>query len=283
MFKIGDFSRIARVSCRLLRYYDEIGLLKPAAIESDSGYRYYTAAQLPQLNRILVLKDLGLSLDEVAKVITEKLSADELRGMLLMRRREVERVLEAEAERLRHIESRIAQIETQGQLSADDVVIRLEPARHILSTREIVPSFVAARQLIGTVAKGVNGKVAKDLLGNLTALAHSPEFEPDHIDLELGFVLNGPLEHGIELADGRKLTVRELPAVERMATCVRIGLPEHAHLITAKIGQHVEQSGYQLAGPSREVFLQPPRPDRMHEAVVEMQYPIAPIGKPQAT
>ena len=66
MFKIGDFSRIARVSCRLLRYYDEIGLLKPGSTERDTGYRYYSASQLPRLNRILVLKELGLSLEEIA-------------------------------------------------------------------------------------------------------------------------------------------------------------------------------------------------------------------------
>ena len=62
MFKIGDFSRIARVSARLLRYYDEIGLLKPGSTERDTGYRYYSASQLPRLNRILVLKELGLSI-----------------------------------------------------------------------------------------------------------------------------------------------------------------------------------------------------------------------------
>jgi DNA-binding transcriptional MerR regulator len=62
MFKIGDFSRIARVSCRLLRYYDELGLLRPTLVDRDSGYRYYSASQLQQLNRILVLKELGLSL-----------------------------------------------------------------------------------------------------------------------------------------------------------------------------------------------------------------------------
>ena len=67
MFRIGEFSRIARVSMRLLRYYDELGLLCPARIDPDNGYRYYSAAQLPQLNRILVLRDLGLSLEQIAR------------------------------------------------------------------------------------------------------------------------------------------------------------------------------------------------------------------------
>jgi len=272
MFRIGDFSRIARVSCRLLRYYDEIGLLKPAT-ESASGYRYYTASQLGRLNRILVLKDLGFSLDEIGRVVAGDLSSDELRGMLLMRRREVSRSIESEVERLKLIESRIVQIETEGQLSADDVILRDEPARLILSLRETMPSFSAARQLIGKLAAGVRGRVAREKLGTLMAVAHSPEFEADHIDVEIGFALQTVLDDDVILPDGRKLLQHELPA-ERMATCVRVGPPEQAHLVTAKIAQFVDQTGYQLSGPSREVFLERPNPLRMEESVVEMQFPI---------
>ena len=83
MFKIGDFSRIARVSARLLRYYDELGLLRPQIVDSFTGYRLYSAAQLPQLNRILVLKQLGLNLDQIGKIMEQNLSAQDLRGMLM--------------------------------------------------------------------------------------------------------------------------------------------------------------------------------------------------------
>jgi len=277
MFRIGDFSRVARVSCRLLRYYDEIGLLQPSATGSDSGYRYYTARQLERLNRILVLKDLGFSLDEIARIVEDKLSADELRGMLLMRRREVARSIESEVQRLRHIESRIAQIEMEGQLTADDVMLRSEPERRILSMRQTVGSFGEARQLIEALNLGVSGRVARDLLGTLIGIAHSPEFELDHIDLEIGFVLNGVLNKEVSLPDGRALTQRDLPIV-RVATCVRIGLPEQAHLVTGKIAQFIEANGYRLAGPSREVFLQPPNPRAMEESIVEMQYPITAVN-----
>jgi hypothetical protein len=77
--------------------------------------------------------------------------------------------------------------------------------------------------------------------------------------------------------------LRELEGVERMAVCVRVGLPEDAHLVTANIGRFLEASGDMLAGPSREVFLQPPDLDRMHEAVVEMQFPIRPRASDAAT
>lgn len=281
MFKIGDFSRIARVSCRLLRYYDELGLLKPAQLERDSGYRYYSASQLARLNRILVLKELGLSLEEIARVLDSNLSGAELRGMLMVRRNDAQRALAEEMERLRHIESRIAQIDTEGGLSADDVIMRSEPAQQLLSMRRVVPSFAAARDLIRELSESLRALNSKGVLGRLTAIAHAQEFEVDRIDVEVGFVLQGDLQAEVRLANGEPLGVRELPAVERMATCVRIGLPERAHLITGKIGVFLEANGYGLAGPSREVFLQPPRLDRMEESVVEMQFPVAQIASAQ--
>jgi len=231
VFRIGDFSRIARVSCRLLRYYDELGLLRPAIVNRETGYRSYSAAQLPRLNRILVLKELGLSLEQIGRIVDDNASAAELRISLLIS---------------------IAAIFLQVQATARGTTF-LSVAGHIAPLTQQIP---------------------KATLGPLIAIAHSPEFEPDTLDVELGYVLNGGLDAPARLADGTALEVRELPGAERMAACVRVGPPEQAHLITAKIGQFVEAQGCSFAGPSREVFLQPPRVDRMEDAVVEMQFPI---------
>jgi DNA-binding transcriptional MerR regulator len=274
MFRIGDFSRIARVSCRLLRYYDELGLLKPASIERDTGYRHYSAAQLPQLNRILVLRDLGLSLEQIAQALRADLGAAELRGMLLMRRSEVELTIEAESQRLRQIEARIAQIEAEGTLAADDVVLKHEPARRLLSTRQTVASFAEGVRLIGELVEAVPRLAGARAVGQLVAIAHASEFEPESIDVEFGFFVGPGSDAPLRLADGRALSVRELPAAERLATCVRIGPPEGAHLTTARIGGFIESNGYRICGPTREVFLQHPLPGQMAKAVVEMQFPV---------
>lgn len=271
MFRIGDFSRLARVSCRLLRYYDELGLLHPASVERDTGYRYYSAAQLPRLNRILVLRELGFSLEEIGRILEQELSAAELRGMLLVRRSDVARAVAQASDQLRRIEARIAQIDAEGRLSADDVIMRSESARTILATRQVLPSFAAARALIGELMRWAETRSG---LAELVAIAHSPEFEADNIDVELGFVVKRPLKGEMRLPSGRVLALRELPAVERMATCVRVGLPEQAHLVTARIAGFVEAHGLRLAGASREVFLQPPRLERMADSVVEMQFPV---------
>jgi DNA-binding transcriptional MerR regulator len=272
MFRIGDFSRIARVSARLLRFYDEIGLLAPAHADPQTGYRHYTVAQLAQLNRITVLKELGFSLEQIGDMLKSPPDADELRRMLLLRRNDVERTLAQESQRLRHIETRIAQIESEGQLSADDVVERAESARRLLSIRRQVASFAEARELIPLLRDQSRKLLPRGHGCQLIALAHAPQFEIDEIDVEFGFAVEHldlpPLPKHAEL------TLRDLPAVPRMAVCVRVGLPEDAHLVTAKIGRFVAANGDQLDGPGREVFLQAPDPERMHEAVVEMQFPL---------
>jgi DNA-binding transcriptional MerR regulator len=260
------------VSARLLRFYDEIGLLRPMHADPQTGYRYYSAKQLSQLNRITVLKELGFSLEQIGQMLRSEITAAELRRMLLMRRSDAERTLAAETQRLKQIETRIAQIETEGRLTLEDVVVRAEPARRLLSLRRVVPSFSAARELIGLLREQVRLVPPGNRAGQLVGVAHSQDFELDQIDVEFGVTLEDGDSPAIP-ADS-PLSVQELPAVDRLAVCVRIGLPEEAHLVTAKIGQFVEASGGTLAGPSREVFIHPPRLDRMHEAVVEMQFPI---------
>jgi DNA-binding transcriptional MerR regulator len=272
MFRIGDFSRIARVSARLLRFYDEIGLLAPAHADPQTGYRHYTVAQLAQLNRITVLKELGFSLEQIGDMLKSPPDAEELRRMLLLRRNDVERTVAQESQRLRHIETRIAQIENDGRWSVDDVVERAEPARRLLSIRRQVASFAEARDLIPLLREQSRRLLPRAHGCQLVALAHAPQFESDEIDVEFGYAV----EH-LELEPPPKhveLTLNDLPAVPRMAVCVRVGLPEDAHLVTAKIGRFVAANGDELDGPSREVFLQPPDPQRMHEAVVEMQFPV---------
>ena len=272
MFRIGEFSRIARVSARLLRYYDELGLLKPGVVDAATGYRYYTSSQLQRLNRILVLRDLGLSLEQIGGVIDQDASADRLRAMLELRRADAERTLAEESARLRQIETRIAQLDS-GE-GVDDVLMRAEPAHRIVAVRDTVGSFVEARQIIGELARTLPKRMPRESLGSIIGIAHSAEFEPDAIDVELGFVWTGEHPPALQQVGHRPLHLRELPAVAHMATCVRVGLPEHAHLITGKIGRYVESNGYRLSGPSREVFLRPPRADRMDESVVEMQFPV---------
>ncbi|MFG3113117.1 MerR family transcriptional regulator [Streptomyces sp. NPDC048197] len=124
MFSIGDFAQYGRVSARMLRHYDAIGLLCPARTDPVTGYRFYEAAQLARLNRIIALKNLGFSLQQVGAILAEEVSVPELRGMLRLRRAELEATLTAAGERLAQVEARLRSIESEGHMSADDVVVK---------------------------------------------------------------------------------------------------------------------------------------------------------------
>src|SRR5215210_2543647 len=113
MFKIGDFSRLTKVPVTALRYYDEMSLLTPSRVDRWTGYRYYSSEQLPRLNRILALKDLGFSLEQVSLLLDGDLSTAQIRTMLEMKRDEVGLTVAAEKRRFALLQTRLERIEQE--------------------------------------------------------------------------------------------------------------------------------------------------------------------------
>jgi effector-binding domain-containing protein len=157
----------------------------------------------------------------------------------------------------------------------DDVVIRGEPEHRYLALRTRQPSFAAAVAMVLEMHREVPPQVGRGVLGTFVGVAHSAEFEPDDLDVELGFTLESEPKK-VPVIAGRPLEIRTLPAHAKVATCVRVGSPVNAHLATAKIARYLEATGFKLAGPSREIFLEPPREGKIDTAVVEMAFPVEP-------
>jgi DNA-binding transcriptional MerR regulator len=272
VFRIGEFSQIARVSGRLLRYYDSIGLLRPQRIDPETGYRYYSAGQLERLNRILALKELGLSLDQVARMLDDKISAAEIRGMLALKKAELERSLAEEAARLRHIESRLTQIEQQGSLGDYDVVVKSAPATPVLSTRAVYLSFDEVIAALREIANAVRTQVAAAARENMVVVAHC-DFDDENLDLEIGVTLNRAVNKPVRLPSGAQLALTELPASATLATIVRTGPLYQSHLAFGKLGVWMEANSYGIAGPCREIFLDMPF-QIPGDPAVEIQFPV---------
>jgi DNA-binding transcriptional MerR regulator len=116
MIKIGEFSKLVQVPVPTLRYYDEIGLLKPIEVDRFTGYRYYSASQLPRLHRILALKGLGFSLEQIAAVLAEGLTLEQMRGMLRLRHAQISQQLIETQNQLVEVEARLHQIEQEEKL-----------------------------------------------------------------------------------------------------------------------------------------------------------------------
>src|SRR6516225_2680115 len=114
MFGIGEFARHGRVSVRMLRHYDAIGLLEPVCVDPATGYRFYEAGQLSRLNRIVALKNLGFTLHQVASILDDQVTTAELRGMLKLRHAELHEQIATDVGRLAQVEARLLAIEGEA-------------------------------------------------------------------------------------------------------------------------------------------------------------------------
>jgi DNA-binding transcriptional MerR regulator/effector-binding domain-containing protein len=274
MFRIGEFAQIAQVSGRQLRFYDELGLLRPEHIDAQTGYRYYSIRQLPRLNRILALKELGLSLEQIGPLLENEISPAELRGMLTMKRAQVEQSLREEAARLRHIESRIAQIDRQGGMQDYDVVLKSVPAAPVLSLHCVCGGMDDVVRMVSAVALEGGRQIRPGLRDKLIVVARN-DGDDDTLDLDIGFTLTRSANAEVRIAGGHLLRAGELPAVETMATIVRPGTNAASHTAFGTVGVWIEANGYEIAGPCREVFLEPiTGPPGFDAALVEIQFPV---------
>ena len=142
MFSIGEFARLGGVSVRTLRHYDEIGLLPPATVDPDTGYRGYSAPQLAQLNRIMALKELGLSLTQARRLL-DGITVEELGGMLILRRAQLEHELDQHKNQLLGVEARLRSIAREAAMPADDIVTKTIPAMGVVVISGQAPGFGA--------------------------------------------------------------------------------------------------------------------------------------------
>lgn len=274
MFRIGEFAQIAQVSPRQLRHYDQLGLLRPSHTDPRSGYRYYSIRQLPRLNAILALKDLGLMLEQIGPLLENEISPEELRGMLTMKRAQVEQSLRAEEIRLRHIESRIAEIDRRGRIEGYDVVVKSVAAAPLLSFRRSFENIEEAVPLVRTIAEEGERQIRRTLRDKLIVVAQN-DVDDEKLDLEIGFSLTQRSNANVRISVDCMLLPSELPAVPTMATIVRPGTNAASHSSFAAIGTWIEANAYEIAGPCREVFLEPiTGPPGFEGALVEIQFPV---------
>lgn len=272
MIRIGVFARISQAPVSMLRYYDEIGLFKAAHTDSATSYRYYTLDQLPMLWRILALKDLGLSLDEIHRLLEEELSADELRGMLRLKLAELCRRIHEEAERLSRLESWLAQFDQKEAMPEYEVVIKNVEPVHVLSIRDVIPDYSAQ----GARWDELDAYVERHRIpvrGPSVTLYHQEE---PTIVVEVCLPPQDPGGAGPASAECR-VRLQELPGVEMAASTLHSGpLNAIGNAYQGLMGW-IERQGFRICGPVREVYLRGPDSHSQTDpgVVVEILAPVA--------
>ncbi|MEW9527183.1 MerR family transcriptional regulator [Microbispora sp. NPDC049125] len=250
MLTIGDFARLGRVSVRMLRHYDALGLLRPAWTDQVSGYRYYEAGQLSRLNRLIALKDLGLTLQQVGQVLEEKVGLEELHGMLRLRRAELEAQVAGDTARLARVEARLRMIETEGVMPAD-VVIKSVPAIRLAELSGMVEGYESDK--ISPVIQPLYKELMKRLHEagvQITGPAVAYYEQTDE-----GVLVHAGAPVNVEQGKTYDFEVVDLPAVEQAATVIHHGPMDHVDVSFQRLAKWIEDNGYRSTGSSREVYL----------------------------
>ncbi len=258
MIKIGDFSNLAHVSIKTLHHYDEMGLLRPVHVDRFSGYRYYEISQLSRLNRILALKDLGFSLEQVAQLLDENLSTGELRGMLRLKQMELSRLVEDEQARLTRVEQRLLQLEHERNPLDTAVAVKEVPAQTVL-----VASVVAAGE---EVLPAAHHSLHELLLAQLEraqlrpagpwfALLDDLSYRESNLEASLAVPIH--LRRGQHPGDweGAPVQALDLEAVPGMASVIHTDTYAALPQTYAALYGWTQRNGYQVAGSCREVYL----------------------------
>jgi DNA-binding transcriptional MerR regulator len=250
ILQIGNFSAISNVSVKTLRYYDEIELLTPTEVDVQTGYRYYSVDQLPRLNKILALKDLGLSLDQVAKLVDDNLSASQIREMLGDRRREIQDKLEVERSRLERVEARLAFIEREGTLPQYDIVVKRLDPYIVASIRDYITKPEDQLSLWKQLAQYFSIKHTRVAAPSI-AQYHRHHQTYNTTEVELMTPTDSSLEDG-------GVKIRMLPGETTVASVVHKGGYTAIGQAYALLDSWIELNRYQVCGLRREVYLRGP-------------------------
>ncbi|AEB06161.1 transcriptional regulator, MerR family [Coriobacterium glomerans PW2] len=182
MFRIGEFSKLAEVSIRMLRYYDAIGILKPAEVDKWTGHRLYSVEQIPRLNKILYLRDSGFNVDEIAHV----LDMDDylLLEHLERKRSEINRVIQGEQKKLKKIAIAKDEIQCNKSELHYNISIKSIPGQKVLSLRKIVPTYHSEGDLWNEISAFAKDKKIK-ISNNTFSIYHDTEYKERDVDIEL--------------------------------------------------------------------------------------------------
>lgn len=268
MFKIGEFSKLVRVSARMLRYYDRCGLLRPAEVDRFTGYRLYSAAQVPLLSRIVALRDMGFGVDEIGDILPHYEDADYLRRMLSKKREEINNAIVTEQGKLEKISDMSSKLEKERAKVIYEVELKKLPAVNVLSLREMIPSGDAEFELWKRIeAFTRQNDVDCDMNG------YSIYYDDEHKEADLDVEIAVPVSASGRDVDG--FVYRTLDAIPQAATIRFSGSYENYSAAVERLAAWMEQNGYEFAGSMRGLTITGPQSGaKTKDFMTELQIPV---------
>lgn len=269
MLKIGDFSKLSRISIRMLRHYDEVGLLVPASIDHFTGYRYYNEAQLPIANRITALKDMGFSLNSISEILKSYDDSQALTGYLQIKKMEMQDQAEEVGRRLRLLETAIQRLRKDDTLMNYNVTLKELPERYVASVRKVISSYDQEGMLWGILMQETaslsmqNGDPCYTM-----AIFHDGEFKESNVDVEVQKSVKGHYQNT------ENVVFKTMPPIQ-IASATYKGSYEKINEVNEAVANWVRDNGYEFNGFSFCIYhVSPYETKNPDEFVTEVCYPV---------
>jgi DNA-binding transcriptional MerR regulator len=277
MYSIGRFASIGRVSVRMLRHYDEIGLLVPARVDPFSGYRSYAPQQLADLAEVMRLRGLGLGLVDIARIVRADEGDPHVRALLRSAREALRRSIAADTDRLSRFDAYLRRSEGADPMSTVPVQYRRIPAQRVATLTRRAPAF--GPEAIGPVV-GPMFPEAEALLRRAGADVHGPAiavYSADESGDGSGAIVTAGFVVDDDVIEVPGLEVHVLPEVPQAAVATHHGSVDGIADSWMALADAVRAHGAVLSDTARELYLTPgDRPQS--EWVTELVQPVAKRG-----
>ena len=268
MLKIGEFSKLSRVSVRMLRHYDEIGLLKPAQIDRFTDYRYYREDQLPIMGRITSLKDMGFALADIAKILDAYDDPERLERYFAARQRELEQLSQDTARKLTLLDTARKRLRKEESMNYN-VTLKTIPERYAATFQTIIPRYEDEGTIWSTLVSEtapLNIAEADPCLCGVTFL--DGEYKETDVEVMAWKTVKG------HYPDTEHVRFRTLPAVT-VASCTFKGSYAQINDVYAAVAAWIDANGYENDGPLFNIYhVSPHETTNPDEFVTEACYPV---------
>lgn len=268
MLKIGEFSKLSRVSIRMLRHYDDIGLLKPAKTDKFTGYRYYDTAQLTVVGRITALKDMGFALSEIAKILKSYDNKDILNVFFEKKYSELDALSKETAQRMMLLESARKRLRKEQNMNYN-ITIKEIPERYAATLHMTIPRYEdegMAWNLLCEETDSLNLIPADPCLPAVTFL--DEECKEENVEIFLWKTVKGTYE------DTEHVKFQTLPAV-KVASCTVKGEYEQLNECYAAMFSWISENGYKISDAFFNIYhISPYETQNPEEFVTEVCFPV---------
>ncbi|MCS1352344.1 MerR family transcriptional regulator [Mechercharimyces sp. CAU 1602] len=267
MFRIGQFSKLTRVSTRMLRHYDKLGLFCPAEIDRFTGYRLYSAFQIPLLNRIVKLRDMGFSVNEMNEIIDKYDNKVFLHTALNSKLKQIRKNIDVE--HLKHERLTKALNELEEDNMKYSVELKKLPLIKVFSLKENISDYNKEIELW----ERLNLFCTENNIQTTDSGIYSIYYDDEHKECDVEMEVAVPVKELLE--DQNPFTYKELPEIPYAATIRYTGSYENIMPAMTAIAEWIEQNKYEIIGYTRGYGIKHPENEQNpYNFVTEIQIPV---------